>query len=45
MTDQIIIATGKSKVVFYLEKGEAQIVLKQDTANTPHITGLAPSEL
>lgn len=29
----------------HLEKGETHIILKDDAANTPHITGLAPAKL
>lgn len=36
---------GRSWVVLYLKQGEAEVVLKQDTANAPHITGMAPAQL
>lgn len=29
----------------YLKQSEAQVVLKQDTANAPHIAGMTPAQL
>lgn len=36
---------GSSSARLYLKQGEAQVVLKQDTANAPHVTGMAPAQL
>lgn len=33
------------KVTLYLKQSEAQIVLKQDTADAPHVTRMAPAQL
>lgn len=35
---------GSSRV-FYLKQSEAQVVFKQDTANAPHVTWMAPAQL
>lgn len=36
---------GRGQGSQYLEQREAQIVFKQDTADAPHVTGMAPAQL
>ena len=36
---------GNTRTLLYLKQSEAQVILEQDTANAPHITGMTPAQL